>query len=366
MSFSKKLLLICLLLLLIWGTEFCFMQLNGFTEWYAAKVYPAIQNSKGFITNIIPFSIGDIIYILAGGSLLLTVIRWVYYIIRFGIHKERLGHSILNMINICLGAYLFFLISWGGNYHKIPLARSWGLTLRKTSFNSAAYHRELKEMNLFLLSHLKTYAPQQKHLNGSETNTLAISYFRAYTQSRVKDYGLYIKPSLFTFIIRRMGVDGYYNPFTGEGQANISQPSFMLPFLICHEMAHQCGIAAEGDANLLAYTLCSSVNDPHFRYSAYLNLWMYANRKLYYADSAEAKKISAQLPDLTSRQLDTMKQLYLKYQGAISRYTTDVYDEYLRMHRQDGINTYGNVVREAWALEQQRNKRPQLRTIYIP
>jgi hypothetical protein len=136
----------------------------------------------------------------------------------------------------------------------------------------------------------------------------------------------------------------------------MSQPLFVMPFIICHEMAHQAGIAAEGDANLLAYALCTSVNDDAFRYSAYLNLWMYANRRLYRLDSAAAGAFEKALPTITRNQIDTLEALYREYQGAMSEYTSDMYDSYLRMQQQEGISSYGNVVGDAWALEQKRRK----------
>jgi hypothetical protein len=174
----------------------------------------------------------------------------------------------------------------------------------------------------------------------------------------VKEYGLNIKATLFGYFMQRMSVDGYYNPFTGEGQVNMDVPHYMMPFTVCHEMAHQAGIAAEGDANLMSYALCTRSRDLNFQYSAYLNLWLYANSRLYRYDSAIANGYEAKLNGLTRAHIDTLEQINRKYRGLTSRYTAEIYDSYLRMqHQENGIKSYGNVTREAWLLEQKHTSR---------
>jgi hypothetical protein len=172
----------------------------------------------------------------------------------------------------------------------------------------------------------------------------------------VKQYGLKIKPGLFGYFMRRLGVEGYYNPFTGEGQIDAELPAFTMPFLICHEMAHQAGIASEEDANLMAYALGTTTPDSTFRYSAYLNLWLYANNRLYRRDSTKAKELDSLLNKMTKAHIDTLDQISKKYQSDYTYYSNSLYDNYLKMQDQkEGIRSYSNVVVSAWLLEQKRS-----------
>ena len=50
-----------------------------------------------------------------------------------------------------------------------------------------------------------------------------------------------IKPSLYSYAGNVLGFEGYYNPFSGEGQVNTTVPVFEQPFVACHEIGHQVG-----------------------------------------------------------------------------------------------------------------------------
>ena len=155
--------------------------------------------------------------------------------------------------------------------------------------------------------------------------------------------------------MERIGVEGYYNPFTGEGQVNKELPGFVLPFVISHEMAHQAGIAAEDDANLMAYAVGTTTTDSSFRYSAYLNIWAYTNNRLYRRDSTLANQHEAALNPLSRAHLDTLEQLARKYHNEAARYSSAFYDGYLKLQKQkQGIRSYANVTFSAWQQELKR------------
>ena len=58
------------------------------------------------------------------------------------------------------------------------------------------------------------------------------------------------------------GFLGYYNPFTGEAQVNITAPHFVIPFTACHEMAHQLGYGSESEASFIGYLITKYNNKP--------------------------------------------------------------------------------------------------------
>src|SRR5690606_14735208 len=103
------------------------------------------------------------------------------------------------------------------------------------------------------------------------------------------------KPSLCAWLGNHSGLTGYYNPLSGEAQVNTLVPEFLQPFIALHEIAHQVGYAKEDEANFVAFLVMKESSDTLFRYSGYLDLFLYANRNLYYADSSIAQEIRNKL-----------------------------------------------------------------------
>jgi hypothetical protein len=357
---------------LLWMVIYILPGWGQFTRIYDKAFFYPFQSLRSSALSAIPFSIGDVLYILGGMALLSTIIRWVYFIARFRSYKQHLLSSVISTLNAALGIYLLFFIGWGANYNKPPLSHTWELgTLVDTSLSKderkASALASSIAFNKFLLGRINEVAPHYVPLPFGEVNKRAQNYYRLYTNSPVRDGGIGIKTTMFGYFMERMEVEGYYNPFTGEGQVNTDLPSFVMPFLICHEMAHQAGIAAEDDANLMAYALGTTTTDPSFNYSAYLNIWQYANMRLFRRDSVIAKQLEAQLNPLTRAHLDTLDQIYRKFHGQVSRYSSEFYDNYLKLQQQkDGIRSYGNVATSAWQLELKRQKQGVRQRIDIP
>jgi Protein of unknown function (DUF3810) len=364
MKFKRKLVILAVQVALLGLVMFCMPRYNSLIPLYDRFVFCPIQSLRDVLFGFLPFSIGDIIYIAGGAWLLVTIVRWMRYIVKFRQYKMQLAASALRMVNTVLFVYLFFIFGWGANYYKVPLRTYWHLGTTDTTWPKlSASERRIKTtealiaFDTFLVEKLNNYAPHFRILSFREMNVRAENYYRTYSDSKLKRYGLGIKPTMFGYFMEGLAVEGYYNPFTGEGQINRALPGFTMPFLICHEMAHQAGIAAEGDANLLAYALCTTTEDSIFRYSAYLNIWLYTNNRLYRRDSVKAKSLEAQLNKLTTKHMDTLEQLSRKYDNDAARYSSELFDRYLKMQDQkEGIRSYGNVAGGAWQLELDRIK----------
>ena len=319
-------------------------------SWYNSFIFRPFQSFRNLMFGWVPFSVGDILYVAALLGVVVLLLRWVYYLIRCRRHRQLLLHSLMRGLIVASLVYVVFFLGWGGNYYRTDLSRHWGLDSQQLN-----YVESLAAYDAYLVQQLNTLAPAYEGGSFEQTDTLARRYYRDYTDSRTRLYGLKAKSSLFGYYMQYLGIQGYYNPFTGEAQVNQYLPGFMLPFVVCHEMAHQSGIAAEDDANLLAYALCTTAPDTAFRYSAYFNLWLYTHNRLMKTDSLQAKALLASLNDLSRAQLDTLRDIRSRFRSGLSHYSGRIYDRYLRLHHQDaGIKSYSHVALTAWELEQRR------------
>lgn len=318
---------------------------------YSRYIFRPFQNVRNILFGSLPFSFGDILYVAGGIALTLLVVRWILYTAKIKTYGHNLLSSFIRTLSAFVIVYIIFFLGWGGNYYKPTLTKHWKL-------DTVAWDRSdsfLVKFDRFLVDKLNAYAPHYKDLSFDEVDKRSRSFYKKYTDSETKMRGLNAKPSVFGNLMEYFAIQGYYNPFTGEAQVNRNLPGFMLPFVVCHELAHQSGIAAEDDANLLAYAIGTRVDDPSFRYSSYLNVWLYTNSKLRILDSVRAKAFQDELNPLSVAHLDTLRTIRRKYRSIFRRYSGFLYDNYLRLHNQQkGLDTYDDVAGSAWAWEQRR------------
>ena len=287
-------------------------------------------------------------------GIVVGITRSIYFLAKARTHGHYVLTSVLHGIMYLSVAYLLFFIGWGGNYYKPSLTAYWDLDRTTWTTDSA-----LVEFDEYLVNKLNIHAVRYREESFREVEKRARKYYASYTDSKTRLQGLNTKASIFGYLMQHLAIQGYYNPFTGEAQVNRFLPPFMLPFVITHEMAHQAGIAAEDDANLLAYALGVQSPDETFNYSAYFNIWLYTNARLRAVDSNLANSFKEKLNPLSRSHVDTLRAIRLRYRGEISIYSSQLYDEYLKLHNQkDGIKSYNKVAASAWAWEQWRKTRP--------
>lgn len=358
-NFRRKAVLLLMLTAVVFVVQLSLPGNPGLMRGYNEYIFRPWQTLRNRTIGALPFSLGDILYLLGGLVLVIAIGRWIFFAIRFRTHRAFLGASLLNTFNILAVVYLFFFFGWGGNYYKPKLDDFWALKDRP-----AAPDTVLVRYDRYLIARLNALAPSYQATTFRDAEQYAEYCYRAYTDSRTKLHGLNTKASAFGYFMQYLGVQGYYNPWTGEAQVNKFLPPFMLPFVVCHEMAHQSGIAAEDDANLLAYALCTTAPDRTFSYSGYFNLWLYTHGRVRMADSLLAKSIELTINPLTIAHRDTLRAIRKKYRSEAGKWSSSFYDGYLRLHNQrGGLDSYADVALTAWAFEQ---KRRQMRVLRIP
>ncbi|RYZ27046.1 MAG: DUF3810 family protein, partial [Sphingobacteriales bacterium] len=281
---------------------------------------------------------------------LLTIItRLVYFLFTFRKSRHDLKTELLRLCLFPAIIYFVFLLFWGGNYSRKPLSAHWDLSA--LTWDTAA----LISLNEELVSEMnELQAGTISYADLKNTNMQANTLFHQRYGDKVAR--LRVKPTSLGYMLNYLGIQGYYNPFSGEAQFNRFIPPFMHPFVISHEMAHQAGIAAEDDANLLAYVIGSESAIPAFRYSAYFNVFLYAYSDLKSKDTTRAKDIYAKLNIKSRNDMDTLRAMNRRYRSSFRRISSSMYDEYLRIHGQrEGINTYNDVTRWVYF----KNRSPQ-------
>ena len=313
---------------------------------YATDIYPAFSSFLRIIVGWLPFSVGDILY--------LFVIVWVIWKLwRFSakLFRRKLGRKWFastgyKLVIIGMLVYIIFNIFWGINYNRKLISLQLNLNLNKTTT------ADLKIIERLLV--IKVNESKQALVNQHAYYPTNKELFKRAAECYRQAEKLYpflsykhrsVKRSMFGLWGNYLGFTGYYNPFTGEAQMNTRVPKFILPYVTTHEIAHQLGYAKEEEANFAGYLAATSSTDTLFHYSAYLDLFVYANRQLFFRDSVAAKDFAKQLLPEVKADIIEWREFLRKHKNPLEPVVRWAYGNYLRANQQPkGITSYDEVI----------------------
>jgi len=313
-------------------------------KYYSNGIYSFISSIFRIVLGWIPFSLGDIYYLLLGIFIIMSLYRFVKN--PFKNKRERFFR---------FGAYIsvfyfIFHLFWGLNYHKDSLFSTLELEQKEYS---------LEEL-LFLTNDLLDLT-KSTHLRLTENDTLKIEIHESknviieqiqngYQQLSLKfPKFVYrnksIKKSLFSLPLTYMGFSGYFNPISNEAQVNYLVPKINLPMIGCHEVAHQLGFASESEANFIGFLAATHHEKDEFKFSGYSVALRYAIKAVYRKDSIKGKQLIDSLPKGIVKTFRESEDFWKSYRNKTEPFFKLFYDSYLKANKQkDGLKGYSQNV----------------------
>ncbi len=315
-------------------------------RYYSHGIYPYISGLQRLVLGWIPFSIGDLLYLLAGVFLVKSLYVFIVRLIKKQVNREAFVRILKNIVFVMLWIYVLFNLLWGLNYNRLPMAQRFGLKM--DAYSTA----ELAELVWIMGGRLN--ALDSAGIKGTEVlrtkktifEEAADTYRNAeHPYTELAYHPSSIKPSLFSYLGNYLGFSGYYNPFSGEAQVNTTVPSFLQPFVACHEIGHQLGYAKEDEANFSGFLSARSSGNDAFLYSVYFDMYAYARRELYYRDSTQMKLLYTQLRPRIRNDFTELKRFYQRYENPFEPLIRKLYAGYLKANQQPkGMASYNEVV----------------------
>ncbi|MBM3401377.1 MAG: DUF3810 domain-containing protein [Bacteroidetes bacterium] len=312
-------------------------------KYYSTSIYPWIRAGLQLIFNKIPFSLGDILYLVCSTILLI----FSFEILRNLFQKKILtgARLILNTIILVELLVFTFYLFWGLNYFRQPAAE-------RLKISGIEYKKE----ELFRITETIIDSANSIRSKINPVNWLQTEY-ELLTESTqaIKDLnppyneGVHpiprIKNSLLSSLLNYFGTAGYFNPFTGETQINSDMPIYLKPFVACHETAHAMGYSAEDEANFIGFISASESSNAMLRYSAYYlaaQEFMIETGRL---DTIEFQRLKNRISEPFLADLKNEKAYWEKYSGLTRRFTNIFYDSYLKANKQpDGLKSYNRMI----------------------
>ncbi|MCH5599314.1 DUF3810 domain-containing protein [Niabella ginsengisoli] len=316
-------------------------------RYYTNGVYPIIAVVLRYMFGWLPFSIGDIAYSLAIVFVIFKIVGTIKRIKNKNFSKQYAKSFIRKGVFVALVLYVVFYGLWGLNYSRLGIASQLGLkakeyTTRDIDTLVGLLHSRLNNNAVLLTNSMRDSFKTKRDVFFNAS----LLYKIAATKYPFLAYKAYsVKPSLFSYFGNYMGFQGYYNPFTGEGQVNTTIPKSVEPFVAAHEIAHQLGYAKESEANFVGFLACRLHPSINFKYSVYFDMYHYAIRELASVDTVKAKQYDSTLHKQVKKDMDEYIAFYKKYRNPIEPYIYKFYGYFLKANNQPkGRASYNEVV----------------------
>jgi len=312
-------------------------------KYYSNGIYPVISTFFRTLFGWIPFSIGEIIYVL----LIILSIR--YLIIKRKKIKANKLAFIRDIIMVLSIFYFTFHLVWGLNYYREPLSN-------RLEIENQATYDEIKKLTSALI---KKTNQIQVEITGDSTKMVEIPYTRNEVfEKTIAHYNLLaqqlpflvyqrpsIKKSMFSILSSYMGIGGYLNPFTNEAQVNRKTPLFRFPVVSGHEIGHQIGYSAENETNFIGYLVTAKNEDIYFQYSAYSYALSHCLNAIHRTDKNASKELYKQLNEGVIQNYKELQEFHEAYENPFEPIFKSIFSTFLKANNQkDGIKSYGKVV----------------------
>jgi hypothetical protein len=325
---------------------------NSIQKYYSTGFYPYISSALRFVSSIFPFAIGDIIYALLIGFVLYKIVR--FYRQRKSLKRADRILVPLQILNFFLILYIIFKIVWGLNYSRPSVSEELGIGNEKYSVKELVVLGDyfIKKTNDLKLKQSKIPAYT---INELESKSAAAYAFMVQKNQLFRYQNPCLKSVLNSWMISKIGIEGYYAPLSGEANMNMNLPDFVKPYVSCHEIGHQLGIAYEDEANLLGYLTASNSPDVNYQYSANYEMLRYILFEIRMKSPDDYKLLYLKLLPQVLADFKTEKEFWRKYNGDMFGYMDAAFDSFLKLNNQKkGIDSYQDIVIWLWNIHKKK------------
>ena len=346
----KKLHLWLLAVLAALGASYLVRGNRAWMNAFAACCVTPLRRFLGGLCYRVPFSVMEVIYVLAALSALGYAVFSAAAVVRArGRRWNRAYGAVLGAVCGGLTVYTLFWYLWGVYFWTDSFQDKSGIYAQPVSAE------ELTAVTQYFADRLAETADQVPR---TEDGLFDVSWQEIVEKSPSVYRGAEaefpflacddkpVKPMAFSRLMSRMDFTGFYCAYTGESNVNVDSPACLLPATICHELGHQRGFASEQECNFLAVLASTLSGDPVYAYSGWLMGYIHLSNALYRADQETSWAVRDSLPESVLADLAFNNAYWAQFRDTvIQKASTTFYDGLLKGYGDPrGIQSYGTVV----------------------
>jgi hypothetical protein len=323
--------------------------LNGalVERFYTNRLYEFISVAQRLVSSWFPFATGDLLYLLFIGFCCWSVVRGLKKIINRNTRKAASVELPLQLLNFVLLLYIVFKILWGLNYSRPSISGQLGIDNKKYTTKDLVL---LGEFLIERLNAVQVELDRQKTRRSFPIGDLRAKAAQSYHDlATVNGFFTYrapsVKPVTFDWGVTKIGLEGYYNPLSGEANINMRLPAAVLPFVTAHEISHQLGVAREDEANLVGYLVSINSTDLNFQYSGYYNILRNVLFEIKFKAPDDFDLLYKKINKTTLLDFQTERNFWMKYNNNMFDYMNVALDSFLKINNQQkGVDSYQDIV----------------------
>jgi len=327
---------------------------TGVEYFYSDGFYQFSSVIQRWTSALFPFALGDFLYIFLVLYCLWSVIKAVKKILTKSSEAKLIP---IQLINFTLILYIVFKLLWGLNYSRPSISGRLNIDDEKYST------KDLVLLGDFLITRVNALEINMQRTHTKKAfgiTSLSNKSKSAYDKLvKVNSFFQYtapaVKPVLFSWLISKIGIAGYYCPPSGEANVNMRMPAVTLPFVTCHEISHELGIAREDEANLIGYLVSINSSDLNFQYSGYYNILRSVLFEIRVKSPEDFAILYKKINPGTLADFKTEQEFWEKYNGDMAAYMGTALDRFLKINNQKkGTNSYQDIV--LWVYNLHKNE----------
>ena len=352
---------LCVALGLILGAvllEVIAVNSTAFSDWYRAHIYPIWVNTYGRLTSLFPFSVGEILIMIAVFGIPASLIALIaLLIIKKGKRKK-------------VGKVFGYVYLWIVTFVVVVQVNNCFVLYRTSNFaktngipENQHTNEQLEMLGDAIVVQLNEAA--EKVERDSENRIVMKCDYDETAKKAMKALGkefknldgYYVTPKPITcsFFMSQMNLTGIYFPFSMEANYNNDCYKAKLPCTVCHELAHTRGYIQEDEATFIAVLACIRSDDAYYRYAGCLTALTYVRNKIFdYADDEKKAEFDSRISDKVWADIDANREYWDSVKEkedtvfdteTVSKLSSDFVDSNLKLNGvEDGSKSYGRMV----------------------
>ena len=322
-----------------------------FTEYAITQgIFRVISLPLNAIISIFPFSVTEIVVLLALPSILTLLGIFIYRLIKCDDH-HKIVEKAARFVCWCLSiAALMYMLMHGAHYHRLSVGEL--MQLQDNSYDASF----LTDVTIDLA---KKASAAREQVAEDENGCMILSQSITDTLKEADD-GYAVLRSKYPFLLSGTwrakpvmlshywsytGITGIYCPWLGESNVNVDVPHSGIPQTAAHEVAHTMGFAREDACNFLSFLGCINSENVDYQYAGYLTAYIYCSNALYQYDQTTWRQAFSHCSAGVVRDLKQRNAYWDQFKGEIMDTAEELNDAFIKGNGvESGVLNYNEMV----------------------